>query len=100
MNGGTIELEAGRQSSENARKYASQLQILLRWPAVAGCVYYKLFEYKIEEATLQRLYNENSKQIFPEMKLCGLVPNSYIHISVSDLCIPTIGLPILFQENR
>jgi hypothetical protein len=40
LNGGTIELEAGRQSSENARKYASQLQILLRWPAVAGCVYY------------------------------------------------------------
>jgi hypothetical protein len=34
------------------------------------------------------------------MKLRGLVPNSYIHISVSDLYIPTIGLPILLQENR
>jgi hypothetical protein len=25
------------------------------------------------------------------MYLCGLVPNSYIHVSVSDLYIPTIG---------
>jgi hypothetical protein len=25
---------------------------------------------------------ENSKQIFPEMKLRGLVPNFYIHVSV------------------
>jgi hypothetical protein len=31
---------------------------------------------------------ENSKQIFPETKLRGLVPYSYIHISVSDLYIP------------
>jgi hypothetical protein len=40
-----------------------------------------------------------SKQIFPEMKQCGLSSNSYIHVSVSDLYIPTIGLPILLQEN-
>jgi hypothetical protein len=33
------------------------------------------------------------------MKLRGLVPNSFIHLSVSDLYIPTIGLPILLQEN-
>jgi hypothetical protein len=33
------------------------------------------------------------------MKLRGLVPNSYIHVSVSDLYIPTIGLAILPQEN-
>jgi hypothetical protein len=26
------------------------------------------------------------------MKLRGLVPNSYIHVSMSDLYIPTIGL--------
>ncbi len=44
--------------------------------------------------TLQRQYKENSKQIFPEMKLRGLSPNSYIH-----LYIPTVGLPILLQEN-
>jgi hypothetical protein len=42
----------------------------------------------------------NSKKIFPEMKLCGLGTNSYIHVSVSDLYIPTIDLPILLQENR
>jgi hypothetical protein len=50
--------------------------------------------------TLQRDYTENSKQIFPEMKLRGLSPNSYIHVSVSDLYIPRIDLPILLQENR
>jgi hypothetical protein len=44
--------------------------------------------------------NKNSKQIFPEKELCGLSPNFYIHVSVSDLYIPTIGLPILLQENR
>jgi hypothetical protein len=38
---------------------------------------------------------ENSKQIFPEMKLHGLVPNFYIHVSVCDLYFPTIGPPIL-----
>jgi len=29
----------------------------------------------------------------------GLSPNSHIHLSVSDLYIPTIGLPIMLQEN-
>jgi hypothetical protein len=48
--------------------------------------------------TLQRHYTENSKQIFPEMKLSGLVPNSYIHVSSSNLYIPMISLPILMQE--
>ncbi len=33
------------------------------------------------------------------MKLRGLVPNSYIHISVIDLYIPKIGLPIELQHN-
>jgi hypothetical protein len=41
------------------------------------------------------------KQIFTEMKLCGLVPNFYIYVSVSDLYIPTIGTPILrLWENK
>ncbi len=43
---------------------------------------------------------ENLKQIFPEMKLRGPVPNSFIHVSVSDLYFPTIGLPSLLHENR
>jgi hypothetical protein len=34
------------------------------------------------------------------MKLRGLSANSYIHVSVSDLYILTISLPILLQENR
>jgi hypothetical protein len=34
---------------------------------------------------------ENLKQIFPDMKLRDLVPNFHIHVSVSDLHIPTIG---------
>ncbi len=40
---------------------------------------------------------ENSKPIFPEKELRGHSPNSYIHVSVSDLYIPLIGLPILLQ---
>jgi hypothetical protein len=43
--------------------------------------------------------NENSKQKFPEKELRGLSPNFHIHMSVSDLYIHTIGLPILLQEN-
>jgi len=31
-------------------------------------------------SALQRHYTENSKQIFPEMKLRSLVPNFYIHV--------------------
>ncbi len=34
------------------------------------------------------------------MKLRGLVPNSYILVSVSDLYISRIGLPIWLQQNR
>ncbi len=39
--------------------------------------------------TLQMQRTENSKQIFPEMKLCGLVPSFYIH--ASDLYITTVS---------
>jgi hypothetical protein len=38
--------------------------------------------------------------MFPEMKLRGLSPNSNIYVSVSDLYIPMIGLPILLQEKK
>jgi hypothetical protein len=48
--------------------------------------------------TLQRHKIKNSKQIWPEIELRGLVPRSYIY--VSGRAIPTIGLPILLQENR
>jgi hypothetical protein len=42
---------------------------------------------------------ENSKQIFPEKEMHGLTPFLHILVSVSDLCIPTIRLAILLQEN-
>jgi hypothetical protein len=45
--------------------------------------------------TLQR----NSIDVFLEKELRGLSPNFHMHVSVSDLYIPTIGLPILLQEN-
>jgi hypothetical protein len=45
-------------------------------------------------------YTENSKHIFPEKELRGHSPNSYIHVSVCELYIPTSGLPSLLQENR
>ncbi len=40
----------------------------------------------------------NPIYVFPEMKLWGLVSNSYIHVSVSDLYIPRIGMPIRVQR--
>ena len=43
---------------------------------------------------------ENPIYVFLEMKLRGLVPNSYIHVSVSNLYIPMIGLSIWLQVNR
>ena len=52
------------------------------------------------ETTLQRTNTENSKQIFPEKELRGHSPNFHIHVSLSDLYIPTIDLPILLQEIR
>jgi hypothetical protein len=39
-------------------------------------------------------------KIFPEKEMHGYSPNFYIHVSVSELYIPLIGLPILLQENR
>jgi hypothetical protein len=44
-------------------------------------------------------WTEISKQIFQDMKLRGLVPNFYFHLSVSDIYIPTVG-PQMQQQNR
>ncbi len=51
-------------------------------------------------AYTERKYTKNSKQIFSEMKLRGLSPNTCIQVSVSYSYFPTIGLPVLLQENR
>jgi hypothetical protein len=48
--------------------------------------------------TLQTTNTENLNQIFLEKELRGHSLNSHIHESVSDLCIPTIDLPILLQD--
>ena len=47
---------------------------------------------------LQRTNTEYSKKIFPETELRGHSPNFHIHVSVSDLYISTIDLPVLLQE--
>jgi hypothetical protein len=49
---------------------------------------------------LQRNNNEKSKQICLGKKLRSYSPNSYIHVSVSDLYIPLIGLPILLHRKK
>jgi hypothetical protein len=41
---------------------------------------------------------KNSIYVFPEKELCGLRPNSYIHVPVSDLYNPRIGLETLILE--
>jgi hypothetical protein len=46
---------------------------------------------------LQSHNTENSKKIFPEKELRGHDPNFHIHVSIGDLYIPTLGLPILLQ---
>ncbi len=38
------------------------------------------------------------KHVFPEKEYRGLRPNFHIHVSVSELYIATIGLPILLEE--
>jgi hypothetical protein len=49
--------------------------------------------------TMRRNNTENSKQMFPGKELRGYSTNPYIHVPVSDLHIPLIGLPILLQEK-
>jgi hypothetical protein len=38
------------------------------------------------------------KQIYPEKEYRGLSPNFHIHVSVSEIYIPTMGLPFLLEE--
>jgi hypothetical protein len=43
---------------------------------------------------------EISIYVFLDKELRGLSPKFHIHLSVSDLYIPTIGPPIFLQQNR
>ncbi len=47
--------------------------------------------------TLQRTNTKNWKKIFPEKELLHS-PNFHIYVSVRDLYIPSIDLPILLQK--
>jgi hypothetical protein len=38
--------------------------------------------------------------VFPGKELRGISLNFHIHVSVSDLYITTLGLPIVLQQNR
>jgi hypothetical protein len=43
--------------------------------------------------------NENPIYVFPEKELCGISPKFHIHVSVSNLYITTMSLPILLQGS-
>ncbi len=43
---------------------------------------------------------ENPFYVFLFWELRGLSPNSHIHVYVSDLYIPRVGLHISLQQNR
>jgi hypothetical protein len=49
-------------------------------------------------STLQRQNAENLKQIIPGKEYRGLTPDFHIHVSVSELYIPTMGLSFLLEE--
>jgi hypothetical protein len=51
----------------------------------------------VDMSKLKKYNTENSKQIFPEKELRGASPNSCV--CERFIYIPTIGLPILLQEN-
>ncbi len=52
-------------------------------------------------SVLNTLQQKSHLHVFPEKELHGLSPNSRIHVSVSDLYIPRIGLQLIFlQQNR
>jgi hypothetical protein len=53
-----------------------------------------LFTSAENELLIQARLNQKEER-FPEKELREYSPNSYIQVSVSDLFIPLIGLPIL-----
>jgi hypothetical protein len=63
-----------------------------------GALCHKNYANALCISTLQRQNAENLKQIFPEKEYRGLRPNFHIHVSMSELYIPTMGLPVLLEE--
>jgi hypothetical protein len=68
-------------------------------PVASGCKNFCMKECMVAVADATTLQRHNTENVFPEKKLRSLSPNFHIHVSVSDLYIPTISLPILLQEN-
>jgi hypothetical protein len=71
----------------------SVIQLIGKWKTQEALVRYpRNLVYDAPHPT------ENTKQIFPEMKLRGLISNFYIPVSVSHLYIPTLVPPILMYS--
>jgi hypothetical protein len=77
------------------RLYTREYNEVTNAKFVKGCI--KFLEARSD--SLQRTNTENLKQIIPEKELRAPSPNFHINVSVSDLYIPTIDLPILLQEK-
>ncbi len=60
----------------------------------------KTYSWRVLHVICLNALQTRSDYVFLEIKLRGLVLNFHIHVSVSDLYIPTIGPPILLQKNR
>ncbi len=56
----------------------------------------KVLPIEMVKSALQRNFN----LCIPREELCSLSPKFHIHVSVSDLYIPTFGPPIFLQQNR
>jgi hypothetical protein len=65
--------------------------MLIPLPMFPSFIFYERYP------TLQMHCTKILKQIFLDIKLRGLVPNFCMHVSVSDLYIPTNGPPVLLH---
>jgi hypothetical protein len=54
----------------------------------------------ITQTTFMHCRKIGGHSLFPRQNFNVLSPNFHTHVSVSDLYIPRIGLPILLQPNR
>jgi hypothetical protein len=71
------------------------------------CILYRTDKFTANEGPLRIQYKclvpiyefPEMKLLFPKQKYNVLSPSSYAHISVRDLYISRIGLPVLLQGN-
>jgi hypothetical protein len=63
-------------------------------PPVISIIYISyIWDYHTAKTQYQKLETNTVFPVFPEKVLSGLSPNFHIHVFVSDLFIPTNGLP-------